>query len=63
LPEEFDRDRERIPEFVLGRFAEAEQFEVDRMTARACDALALVVKDQIDLAISISNGDNPTPEQ
>jgi len=53
---------EKIPEFVLGRFATSEREMVEEMLSRAVEAVETVINESLELAISIYNRINPTPE-
>lgn len=63
LPPEIDAAREKVPEFVLSRFRPEEREIVEAMTERAAEAVELVIKSGLDLAISTYNSANPTPDK
>jgi PTH1 family peptidyl-tRNA hydrolase len=56
-------NREKIHEFVLNQFHSEEIDIKDKMISRAVEALQLILKGNLDLAISRYNKVNPTPGQ
>ena len=61
LPEEAEKQNERITDFVLSRFPQEEVKIVDNMILRAVEAVDFVLNNRLDMAISKYNSANPTP--
>jgi PTH1 family peptidyl-tRNA hydrolase len=63
LPDWADADREKIPDFVLGRFEADDEEIVTRMLSLAVEAVAVTLRESLDMAISTCNRNNPTPDK
>ncbi len=62
LPEEAEKQSDRITDFVLSRFPQEEEKIVENMILRAVEAADFVLNNRLDMAISKYNSANPTPE-
>jgi PTH1 family peptidyl-tRNA hydrolase len=62
LPVECKENWEKIPEYVLSRFQPNEIDIIENAVSHAVEALLLILKGNLDLAISRYNRINPTPK-
>ena len=62
LPPEIAENPDAVADFVLSRFQPDEEEIVAEMISRGVEAVTLVINGELDLAISMYNSPNPTPE-